>query len=463
MMQGNPLGFEKINKLMAKFCIPTVITMIVGSLYNMVDQIFIGQGVGLLGNAATNVAFPVTTISLALSIMLGVGSAANYNLLLGQKKEKEAQSFMGCSLTMQVGIGVLLLILVLLLLKPILYLFGATDSVLPYAVTYTWITAIGLPFFVLGQAGTHLVRADGSPTFSMACGIAGAIINLILDPLFIFVFHWGIAGAAWATVIGQIISGLMVIFYFVKKSHVRLKLKDLKPSPQRMGRIIFLGLAGLATEFFIALTQIIMNNVVRKYGAVSIYGAEIPLAVVGIITKVNMVFTSIGLGIHQGCQPIFGFNYGAGNYERVKETYKKGAFLCIVVGLVFFLAFEIIPRPIISIFGGGSEEYFLFAERFFRIFLMFTIFNTYPIFTSGFFTAIGKMFYAVGLPALKQIITFTPLVLLVPMVMGIGGILVAGPVSDFIVIIASFICAALEFKRLDKQIQERAAAQEFVQ
>lgn len=231
----------------------------------------------------------------------------------------------------------------------------------------------------------------------MACGITGAILNLILDPLFIFAFHWGIAGAAWATVIGQMVSGLMVIFYFVKKAHVRLRPGDFKPSGHRIGRIIYLGLGGLITECFIALTQVILNNVVRKYGATSIYGAEIPLAVVGIITKVNLVFTSIGLGIHQGCQPIFGFNYGAKNYERVKETYKKGVFLCVLVGLVFFLLFEIIPRPIISIFGGGSEEYFLFAERFFRIFLMFTMFNAVPVYTSGFFTAIGKMFYAAQL------------------------------------------------------------------
>lgn len=460
MTQENPLGTAKINQLLRKFCIPTVITMVVGSLYNMVDQIFIGQGVGLLGNAATNVAFPVTTIALSLSIMIGVGSAANYNLLSGEKKVEEAQGFIGCSLTMQVFVGVVLLFLVLVFLNPLLILFGATEAVLPYAVPYTAITAIGIPLYVLGQAGTHLVRADGSPSFSMACGITGALLNLILDPLFIFAFRWGIVGAAWATVIGQVVSGLMVIYYFIRKAHVRLKLKDFRPSAHRIRRILYLGLGGLLTELFISITQIIMNNVVRTYGALSVYGAEIPLAVVGIVTKVNMVFTSIGLGIHQGCQPIFGYNYGAKKYERVKETYKKAAFLCILTGVVFFLAFELFPRPIISIFGGGTEAYYVFAERFFRIFLMFTILNAIPLFTSGFFTAIGKMFYAVGLPALKQILTFTPLLIIMPMLMGIDGILVAGPVSDLIVITASFLCAAAEFKRLDQKIRERDGAGE---
>lgn len=460
MPQGNPLGFEKINKLLAHFCIPTVITMVVGALYNMVDQIFIGQGVGLLGNAATNVAFPITTITIAIAVMLGIGGAANFNLLSGQKKDDEARRFMGTSFTMQVIAGVFIMLVVLIFLKPILVLFGATETVLPYATTYTWITAIGVPLYLLGQSGSQLIRSDGSPAFSMACGITGAILNVILDPIFIFGFKWGIAGAAWATVIGQIVSGLMVIFYFVKKARVRLKLQDFAPKAFRVWKIIFIGLGGLLTNIFLAVTQVVMNNVVRKYGAQSVYGVEMPLAVVGIITKVNMVFTSIGIGIHQGCQPIFGFNYGAKNYERVKETFKKGTFLCILVGTVFFLAFEIFPRPIISIFGGGSEEYFVFAERFFRIFLMMTMFNAVPLYTSGFFTALGKMFQAVGLPVLKQILTYTPLLLLVPMWMGIDGILVAGPVSDVIVIIASFICAAVEFKQMDKLIAERDAKPE---
>lgn len=432
-----------------------VIMMVVGSLYNMVDQIFIGQGVGLLGNAATNVAFPITTVVLAISVMLGIGGSANFNLLSGQKKDEEAKKYLGCSFTMQVVIGIVLMLIVLIFLRPILNGFGATESVLPYAVTYARITAFGIPLYIIGQSGAHLIRSDGAPTFSMACGITGAILNLILDPLFIFVFKWGIAGAAWATVIGQVIAGLMVIYYFIRRAHVRLALRDFAPSAKRVGKVIYVGMGGLLTNVFIAITQIIMNNVVRKYGPLSVYGAEIPLAVVGIITKVNMVFTSIGIGIHQGCQPLFGFNYGARKYERVKETYKKAALVSILVGVVFFLVFEIIPRPVISIFGGGTEEYFLFAERFFRIYLMCTIFNAIPLFTSGFFTAIGKMFYAVGLPVLKQILTFTPLLIFVPMAMGIDGILVAGPVSDFIVIAASFLCAAAEFKRMDKQIVER--------
>ena len=285
--------------------------MVTGSLYNMVDQIFIGQGVGLLGNAATNVAFPITTITLALSVMLGIGGAANFNLLSGQKKNEDAKGFIGCSLIMQVITGLILMLLILIFLRPMLLLFGSTETVLPYAITYTWITAVGTPLYVLGQSAAHLIRSDGAPGFSMACGISGAVVNLILDPIFIFSFKWGIAGAAWATVIGQAVSGVMVIYYFVRKVHVRLKPRDFLPKAHRVGKIFFLGLGGLLTNIFIAITQIVLNVVVRQYGTFSVYGADIPLAVVGIITKVNMVFTSIGIGIHQGCQPIFGFNYGA--------------------------------------------------------------------------------------------------------------------------------------------------------
>ena len=240
--------------------------MVVGSLYNMVDQIFIGQGIGLLGNAATNVAFPITTVVLAISVMLGIGGSANFNLLSGQKKEEEAKKYLGCSFTLQVVISVVLMLIVLIFLRPILKGFGATESVLPYAVTYTWITALGIPLYVISQSGAHLIRSDGAPTFSMACGITGAILNLILDPLFIFVFKWGIAGAAWATVIGQVVAGLMVIYYFIRKAHVRLKFRDFVPSAERVWKVIYVGMGGLLTEIFIAVTQIIMNNVVRKYG-----------------------------------------------------------------------------------------------------------------------------------------------------------------------------------------------------
>ena len=277
--------------------------MLVSAMYNIVDQIFIGQGVGMLGNAATNVAFPVTTIATALALLLGIGGASNYNLEMGAGQEKKASGIAGTALSSLAISGLILAVIVLMFLKPLLTLFGATADVMPYAVDYTGITAFGLPFYILSVGGNHVVRADRSPTYSMVCIMIGAIINTILDPAVLFLdSDGGIKGAAWATVIGQVASGVLVIVYFCKFRKMYLSSGMLKPKLSYLKAIISLGLASCINQIAMAIVQIVLNNILRYYGANSVYGSDIPIACVGVISKVNMVFMAICIGISQGSQ-----------------------------------------------------------------------------------------------------------------------------------------------------------------
>lgn len=448
--QGNPLAEEKIGRLIARFAVPAIISMLVSSLYNIVDQIFIGQGVGMLGNAATNIAFPVSIICTATALLLGIGSASNYNLEAGAGRNERAAEIVGNGLAMLVICGVVIGAVVLIFLNPLLHLFGVTKEILPYAQDYTGITAIGIPFLILTTGGNHLIRADRSPTYSMTCMLTGAILNTILDPLFIFVCHWGIKGAAAATVIGQVVSGLMVIYYFSKKRKMELKRSMFLPKAGYLKMIVSLGMASCINQIAMAIVQITMNNTLRYYGAQSMYGSEIPLACVGVISKVNMVFMAIAIGIAQGCQPIWGFNYGAHNYDRVREAYKKAFAICIVLGVVFFGCFQLFPRQIVSIFGSGSEAYFHFAKRYFRIFMFVTFMNGIQPMSSGFFTSIGKSKLGIVVSLTRQIIFLLPLILIFPLFMGIDGVMYAGPIADGAAALVAIIFAEREMKALQQ-------------
>ena len=452
--RNNPLATERIGKLIVKFTIPAIISMLVSSLYNIVDQIFIGQGVGMLGNAATNIAFPVSIICTATALLLGIGSASNYNLRSGEGRTEEAEKIAACGLSMLVICGVVIMLIVLIFLNPLLHVFGATADVLPYAQDYTSITAFGVPFLVLTTGGNHLIRADRSPSFSMTCMLTGAIINTILDPLFIFGFHWGIKGAAWATIIGQIVSGLMVIVYFLRLSKMKLRREMFVPNMERIRPILSLGMAACINQVAMAVVQITMNNVLRTYGAASIYGAEIPLACVGIISKVNMVFMAICIGISQGCQPIFGFNYGARAYERVRETYRRAVTIAVIVGICFFACFQLCPRVIVSIFGTGSEAYFRFSERYFRIFMFMTFFNGIQPLSSGFFTSIGKAKLGIVVSLTRQVIFLLPLILIFPIFMGIDGVMYAGPIADGAAGAVAVWFAVLQLKNMRRMEQK---------
>lgn len=438
----NPLAVEPVGKLIGKFAIPAIISMLVSALYNIVDQIFIGQGVGMLGNAATNIAFPITIISTATALLLGIGSASNFNLESGAGNDKRACRIIGTGLSVLVICGGIICAVVIVCLEPLLHVFGATAEVMPYAMDYTGITAIGIPFFVLTTGGNHMIRADRSPTYSMACMLTGAIINTILDPLFIFGFHWGIKGAAAATVIGQVISASLVVLYFTKLKKMALTKDMFKPQAELLKMIGALGMSSCINQIAMAAVQIIMNNTLRYYGASSVYGSEIPLACVGIISKVNMIFMSICIGISQGCQPLWGFNYGAGNFGRVRRAYKLAAIWSTAVAVVFFFCFQLFPRQIISIFGTGSEAYFHFAERYFRIFMLMTFVNGIQPMSSGFFTSIGKARLGIVVSLTRQVIFLLPLLILFPMIMGIDGVMYAGPIAD-----AAAVAVAVFFAR----------------
>ena len=444
----NPLGTEKIPQLLTRFAVPSVIAMLVSSLYNIVDQIFIGQGVGVLGNAATNVAFPLVTVCTATALLFGIGGAANFNLCMGAGKKEEAAKFAGGAVTLLIGGGIVLCILTLLFLEPLMWGCGATADTIDYALTYTGITAFGFPFLILSNGGGHLIRADGAPRFSMLCNLTGAMINTILDPLFIFPMGLGIAGAAWATVIGQVVSGIMAVVYLSRFRTVRLTRGTLRPGLRRSLKIASLGAANCFNQLAMMVVQITLNNTLTFYGALSVYGKEIPLACAGIISKVNMIFFSFAIGLAQGLQPICSFNYGAKKYARVRETYRLALIAATCISFLAFLCFQLFPRQIISIFGNGTEEYFHFAEQYFRIYLFFTFLNGIQPVTTNLFTAIGKASRGIFLSLTRQILFLLPLIVLLPALFGIDGIMFAGPVADLIAAVLSLLLAGRELRRI---------------
>ena len=442
----NPLGSEPVSTLLRRFAVPSVIAMLVSALYNMVDQLFIGHSIGVLGNAATNVAFPLSMVCTSIGLLCGIGGAANFNLCMGRREPEHAKSYVGNAISMLAILGVILCVAVQLFLRPMMLLFGATPDVIDYACTYTRITSIGFPFLIITIGGSNLIRADGSPKFSMLCNLVGAIVNTILDPLFIFVFHMGMAGAALATITGQILSFALVVFYLRGFKTLPLSLSDLKPNMACWARIAALGATPAFNQVAMMVVQIVMNNTLTHYGSNSVYGSDIPLACAGIISKVNMLFFSFVIGISQGLQPIVSFNFGAQKYDRVKDAYKKAVFAATAISIVAFLCFQLFPRQIIGIFGSGSEEYLHFAERYFRIFLFFTFLNGIQPVSSNFFTSIGAPKKGIFLSLTRQIIFLLPLLLIFPYLFGIDGVMYTAPIADLAAASVSIVMVVLEFK-----------------
>ena len=452
----NPLGSEPVSSLLRRFAIPSGIAMLVSALYNMVDQLFIGHSIGVLGNAATNVAFPLSMVCTSIGLLCGIGGAANFNLCMGRKDPEHAKSYVGNAISMLAILGVILCVAVQLFLRPMMLLFGATPDVIDYACTYTRITSIGFPFLIVTIGGSNLIRADGSPKFSMLCNLVGAIVNTILDPLFIFVFHMGMAGAALATITGQILSFALVVFYLRGFKTLPLSLSDLKPNMACWARIAALGATPAFNQVAMMVVQIVMNNTLTYYGSNSVYGSDIPLACAGIISKVNMLFFSFVIGISQGLQPIVSFNFGAQKYDRVKDAYKKAVFAATAISIVAFLCFQFFPRQIIGIFGSGSEEYLHFAERYFRIFLFFTFLNGIQPVSSNFFTSIGAPKKGIFLSLTRQIIFLLPLLLIFPYLFGIDGVMYTAPIADLAAASVSIVMVVREFKIM-AELQKAAA------
>lgn len=448
---NNPLGVQPVNRLLSQFAIPSIISMLVGSLYNIVDQFFIGQRVGELGNAATNIAFPLSTSCLALALLIGIGGSSAFNLAMGSGHEKRAVNIMGNAVVLLAGSGLVLSIITLLFLKPLLLFFGSPKAVLPYAMEYTKITAFGFPFLLLSTGGGHLIRADGRPRITMLCNLVGAVLNTILDALFVFGLNLGMSGAALATIIGQIVSGALAIWYLMHGKTVTMRRENLRVKWENVTRIASLGMAPCSNQVAMMVVQIIMNQSLKHYGSHSIYGENIPIACAGIITKVNMIFMSFVIGLSQGLQPIASFNYGAGKKGRVKEAYIKAISIGAVLAVIAFFMFQFFPRQIISIFGDGSELYYQFAIRYFHVFLFFTFVNFMQPITSNFFTAIGKPKVGSFLALTRQILFLLPLILLFPLFLGIDGIMYAGPVADCLAAVVCFIMVYRELRNFNQK------------
>lgn len=444
----NILGTAEVGQLLRKFAVPSIIAMLVGALYNIIDQFFIGQTIGTLGNAATNVAFPLSTSCVAIALLLGIGGASNFNLAMGRKQEEAAAYYVGNACTFLVGCGVVLCLVTEMFLTPMLRFFGSPDNILSYARSYVSITAIGFPFIIFATGGGHLVRADGSPKYMMLSNLIGAAINTILDALFIIGLRMGMEGAALATIIGQICSGLLVASYLRKYKTVSLERRHLIPQRRYIQAVVSLGTAPFFNQLAMMVVQVAMNQSLNYYGRQSQYGDSIPLACAGIISKVGMLFFGILIGISQGTQPIVSYNYGAEKYNRVKEVYLLAIKVGGIISVATFLLFQIFPRQIISMFGSGDEMYYQFAVMYFRVYLFATFLNFVQPITSNFFTAIGKPQKGVFLSLTRQIIFLLPLILILPLVMGIDGIMYAAPIAD---LSAAAICAVMirkEFKKM---------------
>ncbi len=429
-MKENVLGTERVGKLMAKFAIPSIVAMMVSAVYNMADQLFIGNAVGTLGNAATSVAFPLSMLCTSLALMFGIGGASSFNLSMGEGKTEDAPYYVGNAITMLLSVGVLLFVLTEIFLTPMLLGFGSSASVLPLAKQYVSITAIGFPFLIITVGGGHLIRADGSPRMTMICNVSGAVINIILDALFVLVFRWGMVGAAAATIIGQVFSGILAISYLTHYRTVKVEKRHLIPEKSYLLKIMSLGMASFFNQIAMMVVQITVNNLLRYYGAQSAYGEDIPIACAGIVTKVNQLYFSVIIGLSQGSQPIESYNYGAGKFHRVKEAYRLAIMVGGSVSLIAFALFQFFPRQILALFQSGSEEYFTFGIKYFKVFLFFTWLNCMQPITSTFFTSIGKAYKGTFLSLTRQIIFLLPLFLILPEFMGIDGILYAGPIGD---------------------------------
>ncbi len=456
LRKDNPLGYEKISTLLRRFAVPSIVAMLVSSLYNVVDQIFIGWGVGPIGNGATNVAFPFTTICLALSLTIGVGAAARFSLELGRGNAKEASYSVGVATLCGGVAGVFCLVVFETFTEWMLIAFGATPNILPYAMTYVRITALGMPILVISNTVSNLIHADGNPKYSMMCMIVGAVLNTILDPIFIFVFDMGIAGAAWATVISQVASFFVSVAYLKRFKSVRLTRDAFFPGVKRSLETMSLGLSNGLNQAAVCLVQIVMNNSLTYYGALSPYGTDIPLSAVGVVMKVNSLIMSVFIGIQQGTRPILGFNYGARQYDRVKETYKLGIIVDTVFASLGFIAFEFFPEYVLMLFGKGDPLYTEFGTTFMRVFLCTMLINGIQFLSANFFSSIGKPVKGIMLSMSRQCLFIIPLILILPRLwnLGLWGIMISGPIADIMAVILSVIFVFFEFKNMEKLKKE---------
>ena len=433
------LGKEKLSKLLLKFCIPCVLSLLVGALYNIVDQIFIGNSdLGYLGNAATGVCFPLTIIAMAFAWGFGDGTAAYLSICQGRKDQENAHKAVGTAIFMTTLFSFLLMAVFLPLREPILRLFGASDNTIGMAKDYFVIIVAAFPVYMVSNMMTGVIRADGAPGFSMISLVAGAVTNIILDAIFIFGCGWGIKGAAWATIIGEAVTFIVCVIYFFRTKTFRLTKKSFLPDGKVLKSLVQLGISSFITQMAIVAISLVGNIIFAKYGAMSKYGQDIPISVISVETKVFTVVINIVVGIVLGAQPIFGYNYGAKNYKRVKKTFLAVLISTVTIGLISTLLFELCPQIVYGIFGSsGSELYCEFADKIFRIFLMLITFTLIIQVTAVFLQSVGQPVKAAIVSLFRDIFCFIPFICFLPLNMGIDGAIWASPCADAAAIIVT--------------------------
>lgn len=462
------LGEEKISKLLLKFSVPCVMGLLISAFYNIVDQIFIGNSeLGYLGNAATGVSFPVICIANAFAWCVGDGAASYLSICAGRKDNDSAHKCVGTGITVSFLISIALLFLCEVFAVPLMSMFGASSQTLSMAVEYFRIVAAFFPFYLLMSVMNSMIRADGSPTYAMIAMLTGAILNIVLDPIFIFLLKWGIAGAAWATAIGQVASFVVCSLYFFKPKNFKLTKRSFIPNMPVLRSVIGLGAATFVTQIAIVVMSLVCNMTLAKYGPLSIYGPDIPISVFSVQTKVYTIVLNIVTGIVLGGQPIFGYNYGAKRLDRVKETYMLVLKYTLIVGAIATIIFQFWPELVIGIFGSGDALYLEFAVKTFRIYLALMTGTCLVKMTAIFFQSIGKSIQAVVASLVRDIICFTPLAIFLPQILegmengaGINGILFAAPIADLVAIVVILILTVAFFKELDKEAAVATEANE---
>lgn len=453
--EGNPLGYKPIRHLLMQFALPAIISMLVNSIYNIVDQIFIGQGIGYLGNAATTIAFPIVTIILAMATLLGAGGSAFAAIKLGEKKEEEADKVLGTVFLLTIIGSALVMVLGFVFLDPMLKVFGATANTMEYARQYTAIMLLGTPFNMLSVVLSNMARTDGNPALSMYAMLVGAVLNTILDPIYIFVFHWGVIGAAVATITSQIISAVVLVVYFMNRGkHMRLRKETMRINKEVCQLALPLGISSGITQVASTILQVVMNNSLVYYGNQSEVGGDVALSAMGIVNKISMILLSICIGIGIGSQPILGFNQGANQPKRVRKTYLTAVVAATTVSFVGWIACQIFPYQILSLFGTQDAQFTRFAVRCLKLYMLGIFTSGFQVVTTSYFQSTGQPLKASVLSMLRQLLLLIPLILILPIGLGVEGILYAGPVADITsaIIVSQFVL--YEMRKLNKICKE---------
>ena len=456
------LGREPVGRLMKKYAVPCIISLLVGALYNIVDQIFIANAsyLGSYGNAANTVVFPLTVIALAIAVMIGDGCCAFVSLSLGRSEPDKAKKSVGNSVLMTIVSSLILCALYLIFSDGIIAMFGGTvnEETFRHSKEYFFYISLGIPFYMFGQAMNPVIRADGSPKFAMISTLAGAVLNMILDPIFIFAFRWGMMGAAVATVIGQIVTAGLAVWYLCNMKLVKPEKANFKPESAIIRKTLTLGLTSFLSQISLVAAMAAINNMIRKYGAMdSIFGqqqyAQIPMAVVGIVMKFFQIVISIVVGMAAGCIPIVGFNMGAGLKTRVRELFSKLLISEAAVGAVALIFVEFFPRQLIGIFGAANESsyYTDFAVHAFRIYLCMMIFACVNKACFIFMQAMGKAVESTALSMIREIVFGVGFALVLPVFFGLDGVLYSMPVSDILTFAVALFLIIRTYKELSAE------------